>query len=121
MKNKAVSFGCLGIILFIFTILFNIFTSGDGCEKVSSDQFGEDWPLTVANGTLKCIKPYQAVIFIDKEGKEYALNGLAISLKKYADIEPIQKKENTIFPDFKIQTKKSVYPLTVRALKLCHK
>lgn len=49
---------------------------------ISQAEYGEAWPFTVAEGTLRCERG-DRVIFIH-EGVKYALNGLAISFAEEA-------------------------------------
>ena len=58
---------------------------------VSQAQYGDDWPLTVAEGTLRCEHGY-AVTFEAPDGTKYAVNGMATTWASqygYKDIDPI--------------------------------
>lgn len=51
-----------------------------------AEGMGEEWPLTVDEGQIRCPGGGQLVLEVD--GTEYALNGLAQGAG-YADIDPI--------------------------------
>ena len=78
-------------------------------------QFGKAWPLTVDQGLVGCRdKPgtgLQILTFFDPDGKEWALNGTALSAK-YPAIDPIWKDD-----DF--AGKVDIGPLIDRAAKVC--
>lgn len=84
-------------------------------EKVSKSMFGKAWPLTVDEGVLSCTgsKGLGAVTF-EAKGTRYAVNGVAVSQKKYADIGKIWAPDPA-----GIVPKKSMGPLLERGLKLC--
>jgi hypothetical protein len=86
-----------------------------GQVRVSKQEFGNAWPLTVDEGVLACkgSKGFGAVLFI-ANGKTYALNGVARGEKIYQEIDSIQAKDPKI-PGVKM----SVGPLINRGLKLC--
>jgi hypothetical protein len=86
-------------------------SSGDG-ETVSRADFGEEWPLTVDSGELRCEGAGAATITAD--GTTYALNGTATSMNAGEDIDPIWEPN----PDLP-GAKKNIGPLIDRALALC--
>lgn len=55
-------------------------------EPVSRADFGDDWPLTVDTGELRC-EGASAVVFV-VDGTEYGVNGSALSAG-YPEIDPI--------------------------------
>lgn len=62
------------------------------CERafaveISQAEYGDKWPFTVPSGRLECI-PYSKVVF-HAGGVAYAVNGLAMSDKRYRNIRPI--------------------------------
>jgi hypothetical protein len=61
-------------------------SDSDDKYRVSRNLIGEDWPLTVDEGTLHCHS--HAIVFTDPDGNEWAVNGQAISAG-YAEIDPI--------------------------------
>lgn len=56
-------------------------------QQVTSEDYGNAWPLTVDEGTLRC-EPAGQVVFTAPDGTEYAVNGMA-DTAGYADIDPI--------------------------------
>ncbi|OFX21068.1 MAG: hypothetical protein A2033_10625 [Bacteroidetes bacterium GWA2_31_9] len=111
--------------------------------EVNSDQFGEEWPLTVKNGKLSCVQYYQkginpkevqGVIF-ETNGKTYSLNGIADSYKKkynYSDVEEIWLFDDKMVDDLvkqglskeeamKVRTRKTIAPLIDKGLSICSK
>jgi hypothetical protein len=91
-----------------------------GQLRVTKQELGEAWPLTVDEGILSCSgsSRFGEVVLI-VQGKKYAVNGVAMGQKingknAYADISEIQAKDPRI-PGIK----KSVSPLIDRGLKLC--
>lgn len=58
-------------------------------KKVSKDEFGDAWPLTVDSGTI--INSNGAIIFCH-EAQEYQLNGVATA-QGYQAINPIWKND----------------------------
>ena len=82
---------------------------------VSRDDFGSDWPLTVASGTLACAGSggVGAATFTTS-GKTYALNGIAKGQHAGVDIDPIWAA-NLGIPG----AKKDIGVLINKALTLC--
>jgi hypothetical protein len=80
---------------------------------VTARQFGNDWPLTVRSGTLRCDD--DAVLF-ETGGRSYAVNGTAKTLTGHPDIRPIWAA-NPRFDDPAI--KKNIGPLIDAGLELC--
>ncbi len=71
-------------------------------------EFGEDWPLTVATGTVRCLTDIGggAVVF-DAAGRRYAVNGTAKSAAKkqgFADIRPIWAEDTSLAQRFAEET-----------------
>lgn len=56
--------------------------------EVSAVDFGDDWPLTVDHGLLRC-EGVGAVTFTAPDGTVYAVNGLAKSSTNHPAIDPI--------------------------------
>lgn len=77
----------------------------DGQLSVTSDNFGRDWPLTVAEGTLVCERD---AVYFDSGGVRYGVNGWA----EAAEIRPIWR-------DARYGLKKNIGPLIDVGLKLC--
>lgn len=93
------------ILVFPCLLALGLFASmavADGQKQVSKEMFGDDWPLTVDSGVLKCVSG-SAVIFISA-GKSYGINGFAKSLG-YQDIEPIWKEDKSFLEMVKVVAK----------------
>lgn len=82
----------------------------DSSIEVSREDFGADWPLTVASGILAC-EGAGAVTFT-ANGTTYAVNGMASSLDAGVDIDPI-------WAEARDAPKKNIGPLIDRGLELC--
>ncbi len=90
--------------LFVLTPLFALsFVFAPPSGKVTHEQFGEAWPLTVDSGVLEC-RGNKEVVFIH-EGTTYAVNGNASS--KYTDIEPIWRDDPS-FKDIPLENEKFI-------------
>src|SRR3712207_2618332 len=85
---------------------------GEG-EKVTADEFGSDWPLTVDEGHLNC-EGAGAVTFTDPDGNTYAVNGTAQGATDYAEIDEIWADSSNDFAP-----KKNIGPLIDRGLEIC--
>lgn len=81
-------------------VLIVLLASSGGCGSdgipVSSTEYGERWPFTVASGTLRCDRdgPRQYVTLDTGKGIYYALNGSAKSFG-YPDSADILKSGKT--------------------------
>jgi hypothetical protein len=82
-------------------------------EKVTAEEFGSDWPLTVDEGHLNC-EGAGAVTFTDPGGTTYAVNGTAQGATDYPEIDAIWADSNDNFAP-----KKNIGPLIDRGLDLC--
>jgi hypothetical protein len=90
-------------------------TGGEPGEEVSRDEMGNDWPLTVESGTLRCAgESGLGAATIEVDGSRYALNGIAKAQNAGQDIQPIWASS-----DDGTGLKKSIGPLIDRALALC--
>lgn len=81
-------------------------------ERISRDDFGADWPLTVSHGELRCEEP-SAVVFTAPDGTEYGVNGMATT-QGYAEIDPIWRRDPS-----GIVPRMDIGPLIDRGLELC--
>jgi hypothetical protein len=85
---------------------------------LSRADFGKQWPLTVEAGVVSCERYSDgvgSVIFMDPEGKRYAVNGLATAHYKYLpEIDEIWAPDPTN-PGAKID----ISPVIDRGLELC--
>lgn len=99
----------------VVTCLLFVACSGGGGEgeKVTSDEFGSDWPLTVNEGYLNC-EGAGAVTFTDEDGNTYAVNGTAQGSTDYPEIDEIWADSNNDFAP-----KKNIGPLIDRGLEIC--
>lgn len=80
--------------------------------KITREEVGNPWPFTVSEGTLAC-REGQEVVFT-ANNQTYALNSLAASSKKYAEIDAIWDA-NPLAPG----TRKDIAPIIDRGAKLC--
>lgn len=79
---------------------------------VSTD-FGDEWPLTVPYGVVRCDS--SSVIFTDPDGNDYAVNGTAQSHHpELPDIDPIWAKDPAV-KGLKID----ISPVIDKGLELC--
>jgi hypothetical protein len=86
--------------------------------EVTRSEFGEDWPLTVASGTIRCDGSPgagQVIFTAPTSGTEYALNGTALE-GGYASIDPIWRYEPGMA---KYELRVNIGVLTDRGLALC--
>ena len=85
-------------------------------RKVTKEEFGDKWPLTVDEGEIECIQksPRISIRLFHHGGKTYALNGIAQSLG-YPPIDPIWKNDRKLGAGVKI----SMHPLNEVADELC--
>lgn len=80
---------------------------------VSSDQFGDAWPLTVRSGVVDCLDSFSAVF--RHGGTIYQLNGIASS-RGYTKINPIWRDHpNPLITGSKV----NIGPLISLALEQC--
>jgi hypothetical protein len=79
---------------------------------VSRTEFGDAWPLTVDEGTLRCHR--QTIIFQAPDGTEYAINGTAL-VAGYQEITPIWADDPSPPPP-----KRDLSPLHDLGLELCY-
>ncbi len=120
MKIRMFSFVSFLIILFLAT------NSHAGSLKISKDDFGEQWPFSVSEGTLSCTAP--STVTFKANGVKYAVNGIARGAG-YADIIPIWIEDEKIrkdlqkaFPDQKIDDmvpNVNIGPIIQKGLSLC--
>src|SRR5688500_12690294 len=71
-----------------------------GCEseqEISHDEYGDQWPFTVASGTLRCEQDTMIVFTPHDgpyEGVTFAVNGSA--KPQYRDVDPIWRSDDTL-------------------------
>lgn len=78
---------------------------------VSQTLLGDDWPLTVPDGVLRC--EGASTIVFRSGGTDYAVNGVATAAG-HADIDPIWAAG-----DDGVSPKKNIAPLIERGMALC--
>lgn len=82
---------------------------------VSREMLGDEWPLTVEEGTLRCDGPAVAgAIFFEAEGRWYPVNGIARGRSEGVEIDVIWADDPEI-PG----AKKHIGVLIERGLALC--
>jgi hypothetical protein len=115
------SFLAFGVVAFCASLE----ASAGGSVNISASEFGANWPFTVTSGKLMCAPP-GAVTFV-ANGRTYAVNGLAKSDPRNADLREIWKDDSESEharymieqgrPD--LVPKISISPIIDRGLKLC--
>ena len=83
--------------------------------KVTQAEFGDAWPFTVAEGTVRCVGA-SSVVF-DTGGRTYAVNGTAKAQTEFPDFDSIWAADPKGIPG----TKKSIGPIITKGLSLCPK
>jgi hypothetical protein len=81
-------------------------------ERVAQAEFGDDWPLTVSEGTLRC---EASKVTFEADGTVYAVNGTARADDSYSDIDSIWADDPS-----GLGLKKNIGPLIDRGLLLCN-
>ncbi len=84
-------------------------------EKVTKREIGKSWPFTVNEGVLACdgSKGFGAVTF-RASGVTYAVNGIAMGRKRYADVDKIWEADPSGHAP-----RKNIGEIIDRGLKLC--
>lgn len=85
-------------------------SAADG-RPVSKSDYGDEWPLTVDHGTLRC-EGASAVVFVAPDGTEYGVNGTALA--DYPEIDPIWANDPS-----GVAPKVNIGPLITDGLELC--
>lgn len=105
--------GLVGVLALALTACGGSDTGDDSSTiTVSASDFGDEWPLTVDSGTLRC-EPPSAVVFETDDGREYAVNGMAAT-NGYDEIEPIWAEDPS-----GNAPRMNIGPLIDRGLELC--
>lgn len=81
---------------------------------VSRADFGDQWPLTVDGGTLRCEAD---AVSLEARGVVYAVNGTAESRDIGVDIDPVWADDPDSPADLGL--KENIGPLIDRGLALC--
>lgn len=82
-------------------------------QKMSRADLGDDWPLTVESGIVRC-EGAGEIYFDAANGTTYAVNGLALGRDTAPKIDPIWANN----PDIK-GTKINIGPIIDQGLELC--
>lgn len=82
----------------------------DSGVKVTREELGPAWPLTISEGILRCESGHE--ITLQRGGTTYTLNR-QVEHGAYSDIGPIRA-------DDPAGGKKDLSPLTERGTRLCH-
>ena len=89
--------------------------AADDPAHVSRAELGDEWPLTVEEGTLRCDGAQQAgAVFFETDGRVYPVNGIARGRTDGPEIDEIWADD----PDFE-GAKKNIGVLIERGLALC--
>lgn len=89
--------------------------AADDPAHVSRAELGEEWPLTVEEGTLRCDGAKEAgAVFFEADGRVYPVNGIARGRTDGPEIDGIWADD----PDF-AGAKKNIGILIERGLELC--
>ena len=86
-------------------------------KDLSKSDYGQDWPFSVENGTVKCTGSEYHIIFVSG-GETYALNEAAKTSGEYHDIEDIIRPDAN-YPGRKIMMDLSA--IEFEGLKLCNR
>ena len=105
------------ILITAIVVLF-VLACEDGGPTISEKDYGDEWPLTVAEAELHCDK---GMVWVESDGFAYPVNGTAISLLK--DKRPELKvralksiwRDNPTIPGYRV----SISPLIDDGLEMC--
>lgn len=117
-KEMSIQTNIASSVLVVLGLLF-CHVAGAASERVSSADFGENWPLKVKDGVLNCelIYEYEIVTFTTN-GKTYAVNGLArgnrAKKRGWLDVDKIWKTDPR-----DTELKVNIGPLIDRGRALC--
>lgn len=88
--------------------------SNPRAAKVTQAEYGDRWPFTVSEGTVRCVGA-SSVVF-DGGGRTYAVNGTARTQTDFPDIDPIWRDSPT-----GLGLKVNIGPILDKGLSLCPK
>ena len=115
--------------IFITIISLNSYSSAQGKTSqsviISAAEYGDKWPFTVPKGLLACSGADEVTFTVGRD--VYAVNGLAMSNKRYKNIRAIWKDDiESEHAKYMIKQgrrdlipKISTGPIIDRGLKLC--
>lgn len=85
--------------------------------KVTQAEYGDRWPFTVPEGTVRCSGTAGAgAVTFEAGGRTYAVNGTARTQKTFPDIDPIWRDSPN-----GLGLKVSIGPIIDKGLSLCPK
>ena len=103
--------------LFALTLpLLFLISCSNNSKRVSSDDFIEEWPFTIENGSVQCLDGY--VVVFNANGKTYALNDAAKVTGDFENITEITRLD-TNYPGRKIHMDISL--VEFEGLRLCER
>ena len=75
-----------------FVLAMQLFVYAGNQQKISKQQFGEEWPLSVTSGIVKCLPIGRGAVVFESQGKTYEVNGIAKGVAEkhgFSNIEEI--------------------------------
>lgn len=79
-------------IVTAFMLVLPLVVHAENQQKISKQQFGTKWPLSVSSGIVKCLPIGRGAVVFKSEEKIYALNGIAKGVAEnhgFSNIEEI--------------------------------
>ena len=79
-------------IVTAFMLVMPLVTNAENQQKISKQQFGAKWPLSVPSGIVECLPIGRGAVVFKSEEKTYALNGIAKGVAekhRFSNIEEI--------------------------------
>jgi hypothetical protein len=79
------------IIIIVVAIAYNLFSLSSENENkpttqkqttITKNEFGNEWPLSINSGVVKCLPIGNGSVVFEAEGKTYAINGTAKGFAK---------------------------------------
>ena len=100
----------------ILALAMLIASCTDNRKRISSKDFGEEWPLTVDGGWIEC-QGDSFVITFSTDGHRYALNDAARATEKFENISSIVRDDPN-YPGGGIKMDVSI--IEFEGLKMCN-
>ncbi|MDE0145385.1 MAG: DUF2511 domain-containing protein [Nitrospira sp.] len=75
-----------------FMLMLPLVAHAENQQKISKQQFGTKWPLSVSSGIVECLPIGRGAVVFKSEEKTYALNGIAKGVAEkhgFSNIEEI--------------------------------
>jgi len=79
-------------IVTAFMLVMPLVTHAENQQKISKQQFGAKWPLSVPSGIVKCLPIGRGAVVFESQEKTYAVNGIAKGVAEkhgFSNIEEI--------------------------------